>query len=234
MVVPFRVKNKYAVGLRVSWPFASWRSIGHSVARWCRDDLAPLMDMTEVKKHGIDHGTAIWRWDHAQAVRVLVLVAPGLWNCGQTGWLAKSGWTFPRPIPFQTWIWRINLWGWSRCQGPHTTAFGVNCIQRMPNKEKLAKWSCYPLLKVHVAATRTSQLDGFVELEVSSGVKSADRELSENDWKWMVHRQEIRWRCFFLLMKWILQSEKCLLGCQFLWLTLTIHSAVRLGLAGMW
>ena len=29
------------------WPSASRRSIGQSVAGWCRDDLAPLMDTME-------------------------------------------------------------------------------------------------------------------------------------------------------------------------------------------
>ena len=48
------------------------------------------------------------------------------------------------------------------------------CIRRMPNKERLAKRSCYPLLKV--AVIRTPQLDGFMKAEVSSVVKSADRE----------------------------------------------------------
>ena len=51
------------------------------------------------------------------------------------------------------------------------------CARSMSDKEQLAKWNHYPLLKV--AATRTLQLDGFIKLEASLAVKSADRELAK-------------------------------------------------------
>ena len=51
------------------------------------------------------------------------------------------------------------------------------CIRRMPNKERLARRSHYPLPKV--AATRAPQLDSFMRLEVSPAVKSGDRELAK-------------------------------------------------------
>ena len=51
------------------------------------------------------------------------------------------------------------------------------CTGSMPDKEWLAKWNHYPVLKV--AATRTPQLDEFIKLEVSLAVKSADREMAK-------------------------------------------------------